>query len=74
MCSECKPYGGSCPCCSEDSHEEEIVRCEYCYKYFNGQELFKYDGVPACKECAEEMEREDREEMLQKKFSPKRIN
>jgi hypothetical protein len=70
MCSECRAYGGSCPCCSKDVYEEEIVRCDYCYKYFNEHELVKYDGFPACKECAEAMEQEDREERLRKNFSP----
>jgi hypothetical protein len=69
MCSECNPYGGSCPSCSKDVFEEEFVRCGYCYEYFSEQELVKYNGAPACKECAEKMEQEDREDMLRKSFS-----
>ena len=73
MCSECRPYGGSYPCCGVDTYEPEIARCEYCCEHFDVQELTRYDGARACRECAEAM-REEAEAMLRQRFAFELIN
>ena len=78
-CTVCYGYAPSCPCCSEDSYEEETARCEYCLEHFDVRELTMYDGARACKQCAMEMlteanlkamrEKAKAEAMLQKRFA-----
>ena len=68
-CAICFGYAPSCPCCSVDTYEPETARCEYCYDYFDVQELVRFDGARACRECAEAMREEaEAETMLRQRF------
>ena len=72
-CPVCYGYALECPCCSKDTYEPETARCEYCLKHFDVQELARYDGARACRECAEAM-REEAEAMLRQRFAFELIN
>ena len=63
-CPVCYGYALECPCCSVDTYEPETARCEYCYDYFDVQELTEYDGARACKTCAMEMLAEANAEVM----------
>lgn len=70
-CSECKAYGGICPCCSKDEDELDIglIRCEHCYKYVWERDTIDYNDARVCPACVEALQAEKEAEDLENQIN-----